>query len=55
MDLGKVDLAHKMFILKQVIKRRRKSNLETCLAFIDSEKVFDEVDQTIIWNIIKGI
>ena len=40
-------------IVKQIMEKRRKFNLETHMAFLDLEIAFDRVDQNKLWQIIN--
>jgi hypothetical protein len=42
-----------VFTLKQIIEKRRESNKETHIAFINFEKAFDNVNCRILWNIME--
>ena len=44
-----------VFILKQVMDQRTEFNLETHVAFLDLEKVFDRVDRNKLWQILDRI
>lgn len=42
-----------VFILQQILEKRREFNLPTHLAFIDFEKAFDNVNRTKLWDIME--
>jgi hypothetical protein len=42
-----------VFILKQIIEKRREFNLETHMAFLDLEKAFDRVNRNQLWQILN--
>jgi len=42
-----------VFIIKQIIEKRREFNLETHIAFIDFEKAFDRVDRNKLFEIME--
>lgn len=41
-----------LFIITQLIEKRREFNLPTYFAFIDYEKAFDRVDRELLWDIL---
>ena len=41
-----------LFVLRQIIEKRREYNQETHIAFVDLEKAFDNVDRQKLWNIM---
>lgn len=42
-----------IFIMRQIIEKRREFGLETHLAFIDYEKAFDKVKRPLLWKILE--
>jgi len=42
-----------VFIIKQVVEKRREFNLETHMAFLDLEKAFDRVNRNQLWQILN--
>jgi len=40
-----------VFIIQQIIEKRREFNSETHMAFLDLEKVFDRVNRNQLWQI----
>jgi hypothetical protein len=43
-----------IFILRQVLERRREYNLDTIVAFLDYSAAFDSVDQASLWSMLKA-
>lgn len=42
-----------IFVLKQLIEKRREFNLETHIGFIDFQKAFDKLDRLQLWEIMS--
>jgi len=42
-----------VFIIKQIMEKRREFDLETHMAFVDLENAFDRVDRNQLWQILN--
>ncbi len=45
--------ADAIFTLKRIIEERREHNCETHLTFVDIVKAFDNVNRSLLWNIME--
>jgi hypothetical protein len=43
-----------IFIMEQLIQKRREFSLPTCVLFVDYEKAFDRVPRRKLWNVMKN-
>lgn len=43
-----------IFVLKQILEKRKEFNYRTCLAFVDYEKAFDRINRNKLWIILEN-
>jgi endonuclease/exonuclease/phosphatase family metal-dependent hydrolase len=42
-----------VFVMKQIVEKRREFNLETHIAFVDFKKAFDSINRSKLWDVLQ--